>query len=321
MPTLRPLLTCLLALLLTVPAWADGPPPRLSASGNQLVDPDGNLVILRGLSIPYLSQPRSLTVEQRIDRIADTGANVVRLPLYAAHRSLDPLHAEEAYIRSAVDRATGHGMYVIIDFHAIADLRTMVPHAHYFWHQIAPLYADQPNVIYELYNEDSYFPEGQGRSWPEFKRLIQPVVEVARAGAPDTLLLVSAPAWSHQLEGILGDPIADDNVAYVSHLYPGHDRRYWQQAADVSEHYPVFVTEFGWQNAGEGTRYTLAGTTSGWGADFREFLEEHGMSWTAFTYDNEHSPTMLDADWNLLGGEDYCGEAIVQWLREAAAAH
>jgi endoglucanase len=310
--------------LMTSAAWSAASevsdvPPRLTAKGNTLVDPDGNTVVLRGLSLPYLSQPRSLTVEQRIDRVADAGANVIRLPLYAKHRAYDPMGADEKYLRSAVEHATARGLYVIVDFHAIDDLAKNVPQAFYFWHVIAPLYADQPNVIYELYNEDSYYPNKKGRSWSEFKSLIQPVVDIARERAPETLLLVSAPAWSHQLEGILDDPIDAQNIAYVSHLYPGHDRKYWQQAADVAAQYPVFVTEFGWQNAGK-TTYTIRGTTSGWGQAFYNFLEENGMSWTAFTYDTEHQPIMVDEDWNLLGGEDYCGEKVFEWLKEHSAS-
>lgn len=30
---------------------------------------------------------------------------------------------------------------------------------------------------------------------------------------------------------------------------------------------------------------------------------------------------MVDKDWKLLGGNDYCGEAIAGWLREAKTDH
>lgn len=310
-----------LCVFLLTSAWshvtfAEEPLPRLKASGNKLVDPKGNEVILRGLSLVYLSQKRSLSVNERIDIAADHGANVIRLPLYAPHRSLNPLSANQKYIASAVEHATKRGLYVIIDFHAISDIGKTVPNAHYFWYNIAPIYADQPNVIYELYNEDSYFKGGKGRTWSQFKKHMDPLVEVARSKAPDTLLLVSAPAWSHQLEGILEEPIDDDNIAYVSHLYPGHDRKYWQQAADVKARYPVVVTEFGWQNAGDKVTYTLRGTTSKWGNAFRQFLDEQGMSWTGFTLDNDHLPQMFDEQWQPRGGENYCGEAILSWLKE-----
>ena len=316
-PLTTTVMSALVGALSLVSAISAEPPPRLHAQGNKLVDPQGKEVILRGVSIPYLSQKRDRTVEERISMAHALGARVVRLPLYDRHRSLDPLGANEAYIRSAVQQATSLGMYAIIDFHAGDDLKQRVPNAHYFWHEIAPLYKDQPNVIFELYNEDSYFPNKKGRPWPEFKKLITPVVKVAREKAPETLLLVSAPAWSHQLEGIVEDPIDDSNVAYVSHLYPSHGKEFWQQAIDVKQHYPVFITEFGWQNAGAQVNFTHRSTTRKWGNAFQEFLNANGFSWTAFCFDNEHAPVMFDKDWNLLGGDDYCGEAIVSWLREA----
>lgn len=322
---MRYLILSLCLLSLTATSHAQQPLPRLRAEGNRLVDPQGNTVVLRGVSLPYLSQKRDRSVNERIDMATDTSqgwyAKVIRLPLFGPHRSLDPNQADEAYIRAAVEHCTQRGVYCIIDLHFIDDLAKRLPHTHYFWYHIAQRYKDHPNVIFELYNEDSYRNQESPRTWSQTKRMITPIAQMVRERAPDTLLLVSTPEWSHVFDGIIEDPMEIDNIAYVAHIYPRHPRKAWDDAAALAKHHPVFVTEFGWQQEGGTGSKVTRGTTREFGLPFLKFMEAHGMSYTAFTFDNEHGPSMFDKEWNLLGGEDYCGQTIKQWLADHQNAH
>ncbi len=305
---------CAILLMAAFAAAGAEPRPRLRADGNRIVDANGKEVVLRGVSLPYLSQRRDRSVKERIDMaVDDWRADVVRLPLYGPHRTLDPIQAHEKYLKEAVEHCVAKGVYCIIDLHFIDDLRVRRPHAHYFWHQIAPLYADNPNVLFELYNEDNFGGAENPRSWAEYKALIGPVAAMVRERAPETLLLIGCPRWNQDLRDIAGDPFPDPNVAYVWHFYGNHDRTAWKDAACLAERHPVFVTEFGWQNKDAPSHQRA--TTTDFGMPFMDFMAKHHVSWTAFCFDNEHKPRMFDAAWNVLGGEDYCGEAVRNRLR------
>ena len=154
--------------ILTTVATAE-PLPRLRAHGNSIIDEKGKPVILRGVSIPYLSQARDRSVTQRIDMAVDEWkANVIRLPLFGPHRSLDPVLAHEKYIKDAVAHCVTKGIYCIIDLHFIDDLRTRLPYVHHFWYYVVR-YMPITECYFELYNEDDFGGDKNSRSWTEYK--------------------------------------------------------------------------------------------------------------------------------------------------------
>jgi hypothetical protein len=77
---------------------------------------------------------------------------------------------------------------------------------------------------------------------------------------------------------------------------------------------PYFITEWGWQNGGA---QPTSGTLSGYGTPFSNYLETKGVSWTAWVFDKLWQPVMFDANWNLLGGENYMG----QFTKDELAQH
>jgi len=323
------------ALGLVVPAAASGADAseaapaavsRLGTSGNRIVDAAGDPVQLRGVSVlaPRHNaecpecDPRPIA--DVIDMTVSDGwqSDVVRLPV-TIWGSLSVEENVERYVDPYVQQAVDLGIYIIVDLHHVADYgSTGVPRSAVseFWDYVAPLYADVPNVIYEVFNEPI-----APASWSSWKAYIQPVVDDIRAVAPETLLLVGSPQWSTFVNQAAADPIAGNDIAYVYHLYPNQgdataanlDARF----GDAAEQVPVFLTEFGWNPPGEFSDPTVTvGTTSGWGIPLREYLDARPhISWTAWIFDNYWKPQMFDHDWNLLGGE-HQGAMIKAWLAD-----
>src|SRR5690606_14336143 len=82
-------------------------------------------------------------------------SDVVRLPV-TIWGSLSVEENVERYVDPYVQQAVDLGIYLIVDLHYVADYgSTGVPQSAVseFWDYVAPLYADVPNVIYEVFNE------------------------------------------------------------------------------------------------------------------------------------------------------------------------
>ncbi|MCP2267004.1 cellulase family glycosylhydrolase [Promicromonospora thailandica] len=322
---------------LAVPATASGAPDaapdaapaavsRLGTSGNQIVDAAGTPVQLRGVSVlaprhnAECPECHPRPISDVIDMTVSDGwqSDVVRLPV-TVWGSLSVQENVERYVDPYVQQAVDLGIYIIVDLHHVSDYgSTGVPRSAVseFWDYVAPLYADVPNVIYEVFNE----PVAPA-SWSTWKSYIQPVVDDIRAVAPQTLLLVGSPQWSTYVNQAAADPVAGNDIAYVYHLYPNQgdataanlDARFGNAARQI----PVILTEFGWNPPGEFSDPTVTvGTTSGWGIPLRQYLDARPhISWTAWIFDNYWKPQMFDHDWNLLGGE-HQGAMIKAWLAD-----
>ena len=318
--------------LAAVPATATAAPigsaPALQVDGNWIRDANGNGVTLQGVSVLAPEQNdvceycNSRPTSELIDLAADAGAgwnsDVVRLPVTEISSTTDLAAYDAQYIAPYVQQAVDLGIYIIIDLHLVRDYgdaagavpQSMVKR---FWDYIAPIYGGTSNVIFEVFNEPI-----NPADWNTWKNYIQPVVDSLRTTAPDTLLLMGSPQWSTMLNGATTNPVDDDNLAYVYHIYPNQgsptaallDAKFGNAADQV----PVVITEFGWNPEGEFSDAVTRGTTSNWGVPFREYVDAHPwIGWQAWILDNFWKPQMFDYDWNLMGGE-YQGQFIKSWL-------
>ena len=57
---------------------------------------------------------------------------------------------------------------------------------------------------------------------------------------------------------------------------------------------PVVVTEWGFQAQ---TEEHFKGTAASFGTPFLDFIESHGLSWTAWCWHPEWTPNLLEDDW------------------------
>jgi hypothetical protein len=303
------------------------PTPRLHVEGQWLKDPNGNDVVLRGLNTvdPWWGDEhagmRGSTFDDTLDLITDPDRgwhpHVVRLPFEYAQGELGVQQTIDQYIRPLVDFLAERDTYAIIDYHRIErwDTDDVDRRLRAFWDAVAPEFADDEHVLFELFNEPTE-PYGEGQAhWDQWKETAQPWLDLIRDHAPETPVIVGSPKWSKYTRYAAANPLDDDNVLYTSHLYPGHvDSDELDALAAVSEDVPVFVTEWGYIDRNDMPDHLL-GTTSGYGQRFRAFLETNpNLNWTAWCADSAWDPVMFDTDWNVLGGERYMGEFTKRFL-------
>lgn len=308
-------------LLPTTPAHAIST-PWLSVSGRYIKDPNGNNVVLRGVSLVdvAVANTRTRNVRAQIDMATDNAngwyARVVRLPVYpdaidgTPGWNANPDAYFNNHLNPAIQYCVSKQIYCIIDWHYIKDYNSssVDTATRAFWNYVAPKYRNVPNVIFELYNEPIY-PD----NWSTWKTWAQPWVNIIRSHAPSNLILVGGPRWSQNVAEAATNPFTGGNIAYVAHIYPQHGgQAVWDSwFGNSSATVPYFVTEWGWQQGGA---TPTSGTTSGYGVPFSNYLDSKGVSWTAWTFDQYWQPIMFDGNWNLLGGENYMGAHTKDFL-------
>jgi endoglucanase len=298
-------------------------PSPLRAQGNRLVDAAGRTVRLRGVMLPDPSKVASAGhwTRERFQALRDLGANVVRIPVHPQHWKSDPDYLAK-YLDPAV-RWTGElGLYVILDWHSIGNVQTgytpSVPELFChteamtsdFWTRVASRYRETPHLICEVFNEPHNITAAE---WREAATRL--IATIRQQGARQ-LVLVGGLDYGRELGWVMGQPVSDPNVAYVSHIFPSHDHRGWDQwFGNVAARWPVVITEWGFMDENRekaGPRAYLAGDAAGYGRTLMTYLDQHGIGWVACWYDDEWQPAML-----AKGGTRYTrnGEFIATELR------
>src|SRR5687767_4365605 len=296
--------------------------PWLSVSGRFIRDPQGNNVVLRGVSLIDVSvansRPRNaVTLTNMLTNETDGWyARVFRFPVYPDAIDGQPgwRANPDAYFNNhlnpAVQNCVARQIYCIIDWHYIADYNnsTIDTATRAFWNYVAPRYANTPNVIFELYNEPIN-PD----NWATWKQWAQPWVNIIRSHAPNNLILIGGPRWSQNLSSAASDPFVGSNLIYVAHIYPQHGgQSIWDSwFGNAANSVPFFITEWGWQQGGA---IPTSGTLSGYGVPFSTYMESKGLSWTAWVFDQWWQPVMFDLNYNLLGGENFMGQFTKDFL-------
>jgi hypothetical protein len=298
--------------------------PWLHVEGNQIKDPAGNQVVLRGVAVEDLGCVAVWRdgVENQIDRLTDmndtqgayTGwyTKVVRLAVYPSDQGgyngpwyfdSNPDYYYDNLLRPAVDYCKSKGLYVIIDWHYIANTGDHVASTSAFWEYIAPRFAGDSHVIFELFNEPT------DSSWPVVKANMQTWIDIVRTYAPNNLILVGGPNWCQVLRPQITDPVVGNNIVYVAHLYPAHwYGGVWQidvdGIADCAAVHPVMMTEWGFISPGS---TLFNGTISSYGQPLMDFLELHKIGNTAWCADYDWYPPMFYSNWTLRCGDGEMG--------------
>jgi hypothetical protein len=310
--------------------------PWLHADGNQIKDPDGNVVILRGIDLidlGFLEDWHGGAFEM-IDRLTDVtdtqGASpgwypkVLRINITPPDsvsnwpHPFDPDDNDfyDNLLRPVVDYCASKDLYVIIDWHYIANTYDHVASTSEFWTYMAPRFATDSHVIFELFNEPINNTIGsETDNWLSVRDDMQTWIDIVRAFAPNNLILVAGPNWSQAIGPAasypVSDPVGGNNIAIVSHIYPGHWRNpSWYQNHIETCHavFPIVMTEWGFSQSGSPDPGDLLhGTISEYGQPLMDYIEGLGISNTAWVASYNWGPPMFYSDWTLRCGEGEMG--------------
>jgi len=306
---------------------------RISVKGNAFVDEVGKIMVFRGLntSDPDKLEKQGHWNKAYFEEIKNWGANVVRFPIHPrAWRE----RGEKEYIAlldQGIGWATELGLYIIIDWHSIGNLRSnLYQHPMYnttltetleFWRAMALQYKDHNTVaFFELFNEPTV---GSGRfgicSWGQWKEMMEEVITVIRVNGGKAVPLVAGFNWAYDLTPVKENPINAAGIAYVSHPYPQKREKPWEDQwtrdwGYAAEKYPLFLTEIGFCGADDRGAHIPVISDESYGDAITTYTREKGISYVVWVFDPQWSP-MLFTDWEFTPSRQ--GKYFKKALQEA----
>ena len=306
--------------------------PRLHVDGNKIKDPNGNIVVLRGIALIDLGflqdwQGGAINMINRLTNKTDSQGNspgwyprVIRInitppdssPSNWPHKFNPDNNDLYNLLRTVVDYCKTKDMYAIIDWHYIANTYDHVASTNQFWTYMAPRFASDNHVFFELFNEPINNTFGSdAANWASVKTDMQNWINIVRTYAPNNIILVGGPNWSQEIGPAASNPLTGSNIVIVSHIYPGHWRSpswYQNHITTCAAVYPIMMTEWGFSQSGSPDPADLLnGTIAGYGQPLSDFREQYQIGHTAWVASYDWGPPMFWTDWTLRIGEGEMG--------------
>jgi hypothetical protein len=309
----------------------------LQVAGTQIEDSAGQPVRLKGVNVASLEWTSDgdghvlKTAEVAID---DWKVNVIRLPLsqdrwfgqapeQRAVAQPDGGAAYRALVRQVVETCAAKGCHVVLDLHwsdcqewgqnigqhSMPDLYSLT-----FWKACATAYANNPAVIFDLYNEphdvswEVWHNGGNITDKPNGRNLeaktylcvgMQAMLDTVRATGAKNVVIAGGLDWAYNMKGFLtgwklSDP-SGNGVIYANHCYDNKGQSVDRWIADMekaSAQVAVIVSEFG----GEAGPSKQA-PADNWLRHVMQAIEEHHWSYIAWDLHPSAGPTLI-ANWN-----------------------
>ncbi len=305
---------------------------RIRVLGNKFVDPQGDAVLFRGVSIsdPDKIDHQGHWNKEHFVHIKELGATIVRIPVHPiAWRQRTPA-GYLALLDQAAAWCTDLDMHIIIDWHSIGNLKmelfqnpmydTTQGETYEFWRTIARHFKGNNTVaFYELFNEPTTFQGQLGTiSWSEWKKINEDIIGLIRAYDKEPIPLVAGFDWAYDLTPLRLDPISADGIGYVTHPYafkrtPPWEPKWEEDFGFAAARYPIIATEIGF-HVSDGENLGA----DDYGNAITGYLERKGISWVAWVYDPEWGPAMLKS-WNydLTASGEFFKQAMQRELPKA----
>ena len=249
------------------------------------------------------------------EEIKNWGANLVRFPV---HPTAWRKRGQEEYLLlldKGVSLAEEQGLYVVIDWHSIGNLKnemyqsgiyeTTIKETFEFWRTMSKHFKDNTTVaFFELFNEPTVMRGELGTcTWNEWKKLNEEMITIIRATGCTAVPLVAGFNWAYDLKEIEKNPINAEGIGYVSHPYPQKRQKPWEKQwtedwGYVSEKYPLMLTEIGFCGPDDRGAHVPVISDESYGDAITRYTEERGISYVVWVFDPNWSP-MLFSDWNF----------------------
>ncbi|MCU0914216.1 MAG: glycoside hydrolase family 5 protein [Planctomycetes bacterium] len=350
------LIGVLFAFIAAAEAESSSMPLPLKVVGTKILNSKNEPVTLRGVncaSMEWTSDGQGHILRSVQVAIDDWHVNHVRLPLSQdrwfgkAPEQKDEGKAYRALVKKVVDLCASKGCYVMLDLHwsnagewgqnigqhSMPDEGSLA-----FWKDLAPVYANHPAVIYDLYNEphdvswDIWLkggtvtdrPNRRGAAPKTFQAVgMQTLLDAVRATGARNVVVVGGLNWAYDFDGILdGRQLRDpdgNGLIYANHAYnnKGHGVEVWiARMEQATAKLPVIVSEFGGSGGPNRRAGRFAGPVDPSGHDWLlhviQAVQDHNWSWTAWDFHPQAGPCLI-SDWNYTPTPDF-GVFVQQML-------
>lgn len=256
---------------------------KLQVSGAGLADERGTSVLLNGPSSMWLNwdDANYATSREGLKFMRDEwGLEIFRIAMGITPMNayLDAPEANKTKVRTIVENAIDLGVYVIIDWHD-HDAEDHQAQAQAFFAEMATLYGDTPNVLYEIYNEPLDV------SWANvLKPYHEALIATIREKDPDNVIILGTPKWSQDVDLAAQNPVAGTNLMYTLHFYACEHTGWLRNKADaaLSAGAALFVTEWGATAADGGLDGQICEAEA---QAWIDWMKQKGISWTAWKLD------------------------------------
>ncbi len=261
-------------------------------SGPTILDKNGNPHLFRGVDRPSLEFSCTGDIlDDEYQVMQGWGANVVRVPLNQDCWLNDPSNPtyDSSYadtVDTQVQLAEAAGLDIILDLHwsdqgnysvgaacqpkgtgncqqDMADAHSVI-----FWQQLAMKYANDPGVLFELYNEpkvgtfnpsatdwNTWLNGGTSSTANFVTHGMQELYNTVRATGAKNLVIIGGLNWAYDLTGVPNHLVNGTNIIYNTHPYQDKtspNPAGWEQYFGfLTATYPVIATEFGDHSAGQ----------------------------------------------------------------------
>lgn len=269
---------------------------QIRVEGNRIVDKNGNPVALHGMSLFWSQWIGKYYNPFCIEWLhSDWKITVIRAAMgIEPDGYLTNPDTEKNKIFSVINKSIDLGIYVIVDWHD-HNAHIHQEEAIGFFAEIAALYGDQPNLIYEIYNEPTQV------SWSNVvKPYAEAVIDTIRSIDPDNLIIVGTPTWSQDVDIAANDPLEYNNIAYALHFYAATHKQSLRNKASsaLGKGAALFVSEWGTcESSGTGKLDTAE--TEKW----LNFMEQNKLSWCNWSIADKNETSAA-----LKGGASEFGE-------------
>jgi len=315
-------------------------PSPLKVVGTNIINVQGEHVLLRGVnaaSMEWTSDGQGHILKTIDTAINDWHVNIIRLPLSQDRwfgkgpEQTDGGKSYRALVQHAVDICATQKCYIILDLHwsdcdhwganigqhSMPDSNSVA-----FWKDLAPLYANHPAVLFDLYNEphdvswDVWLnggditdtPNGRHPGTPQKFHAVgmQQMLDTVRATGAKNVVIAGGLDWAYDFSGILAGRLLSDpkgnGVIYANHCYDNkHDSvdTWVRNMEEASAKLPVMVTEFG---GTAGPSHEVP--SDNWLLHVMKALDEHHWSWTAWDLHTNARPNLI-SDWEYTPTPDF----------------
>ena len=330
--------------VLGIQARPSSPPLALRVKGNQVLNSKNQPVLLRGVNaacLEWTCDCNGMILETVRVAIDDWNVNIIRLPLSQdrwfgkAPEQNDLGVAYRALVKEVVDLCSSKGCYILLDLHwsdvnewgqnigqhSMPDRNSII-----FWKDFAPIYANNPAVLFDLYNEphdvswDVWLnggmitdrPNRPGLAAKKYEAVgMQEMLDTVRATGAKNVVVAGGLEWAYDFNGILdGRQLKDpkgNGVIYANHAYDNKQQSVFTWIASMEEataKFPVIVSEFGGAggpNRRQGWWGQSPSTAMGddWLLHVLQAIQNHNWSFTAWDLHTTAGPTLI-ADWNYM---------------------